>query len=69
MERILHARAQAVALACTIVLGAAASALGQDAIKVYQTPPTLPPWTNVGNKAKPGFASEVMVEMANTLGG
>ena len=57
---------KAVALACTIVLGAAASALGQDGIKVYTA--DLPPWTNVGNKAKPGFAYEVMVEMAKRSG-
>ena len=57
---------KAVALACTIVLGAAASALGQDVIKVYTA--DLPPWTNVGNKAKPGFAYEVMVEMAKRSG-
>ena len=57
---------KAVALACTIVLGAAASALGQDAIKVYTA--DLPPWTNVGNKAKPGFAYEVMVEMTKRSG-
>jgi polar amino acid transport system substrate-binding protein len=66
MERIFMRALKAVALACTIVLGAAASALGQDAIKVYTA--DLPPWSNVGNKAKPGFAYEVMVEMAKRSG-
>jgi polar amino acid transport system substrate-binding protein len=55
-----------IAFACTIVFAAAASAQGQDVIKAYTA--DLPPWTNEGNKVKPGFAYEVIVEAVKRSG-
>ena len=51
-----------MALACGMVLAAAANVHGQEKIRVYTS--DLPPWTNEGNAAKPGFAYEIMTEMA-----
>ncbi len=53
-------------LAGLLIGGGAVHAAAQETIKAYTS--DLPPWTNEGNMAKPGFALEVMREMAKRSG-
>jgi polar amino acid transport system substrate-binding protein len=57
---------QSVFLAALLISGPAYQAAAQETIKAYTA--DLPPWTNEGNKARPGFALEVMREMAKRSG-
>src|SRR2546427_9715428 len=57
---------QSLFLAGLVIASGAGQATAQETIKAYTA--DLPPWTNEGNTAKPGFAYEVMREMAKRSG-
>jgi polar amino acid transport system substrate-binding protein len=57
---------QSLLVAGLLIAGTAYPGAAQETIKAYTA--DLPPWTNEGNKAKPGFALEVMREMAKRSG-